>query len=78
MGFDPSTENLCVTMRENLKTKCCEYIVVYHDDLSTASPTPEAILITLQNKYELNIDPDFSLGAKYQYDPGGTMIFQLR
>ena len=46
MGFYPPTENPCVMMRENLKTKCCEYIVVYQDDLYIASPTPEAILNT--------------------------------
>ena len=63
-------------MRENFKTKCCEYIVVYQDDLYIASPTPEAILNTLQNKYNLNINS--ALGAKYPIDPGGTMICQLR
>ena len=78
MGFSPPTENSCVMMRENLKTKCCEYIVVYQDILYVASPTPEVILNTLQNKYKLNINQDFYLGAKYPNDPGGTMICQLR
>ena len=59
MGFYPPTENPCVMMRENLKTKCCEYIAVYQDDLYIASPTSEAILNTLENKYKLNINPDF-------------------
>ena len=36
MGFYPSTENPCVMMRENLKTKCCEYIAVYQHDLYIA------------------------------------------
>ena len=78
MGFYRPTENPCVMMRENLKTKCCEYIAVYQDDLYIVSPTPEAILNTLENKYELNINPDLSLGTKYPNDPGGTMICQLR
>ena len=61
MGFYPPTENPCVMMRENLKTKCCEHIDIYQDDLYIASPTPEAILNILQNKYKLNINPDFYL-----------------
>ena len=61
MGFYPPTENPCVMMRENLKTKCCEHIVIYQDDLYIASPTPETILNILQNKYKLNINPDFYL-----------------
>ena len=65
MGFYPPTENPCVMMRENLKTKCCQYMAVYQDDLYIASPTPEAILNTLENKYKPNINPDFYLGAKY-------------
>ena len=77
MSFYPPTENPCVMMRENLKTKCSEYIVVYQDDLCTTSPTPEAILNILQNKYKLNINQDFYLGAKYQIDPGGIMICEL-
>ena len=65
-------------MRENLKTKCCEYTAVYQDDLYIASPTPEEILNTLENKFKLNINPGFYLGAIYPNDPGGTMICQLR
>ena len=65
-------------MRENHQTKYCEYLVVYQDDLYIAPPTSEAILNTLQNKYKLNINPDFHLGANYPNDSGGTMICQLR
>ena len=65
-------------MRENLKTKCSEYIVVYQDDIYIASPTPEAILNILLNKYKLSINPYFYLGAKHSIYPGGTMISQLR
>ena len=77
MGFYPPTESMCHDER-NLKTKSCECIVVYQDDLYNASPTAEAILNILQNKFKLNINPDFYLGAKYPTDPGGAMICQLR
>ena len=50
MGFYHPRENSCIIIRENLKTKCCECIVVYQDDLYIASLTHEAILNTLQNK----------------------------
>ena len=71
-------QRIHVMMRDNLKTKCSDYIVVYQDDLYIASPTPEAILNTLQNKYKLNINPEFYVGAKYPIDQGETMICQLR
>ena len=63
---------------KDLRTKCCEYIVIYQDDLYIVSPTPEAILNILQNKYKIKINPDFYLGGKYPHDPGGAMICQLR
>ena len=66
MGFYPPTETPCVKMRENLKTKCCEYIAVYQDDLYIASPTPEIIVNTLEHKYKLNINADFHLELKIQ------------
>ena len=78
MCFYPPTENPCVMMRENLKTESCEYIVVYQDDLYIASPTPKDILNILQNKYKLNINPDYYLGSKSPHDPGGKMICQVR
>ena len=53
-------------------------MAVYQNDLYIASPTPEAILNTLENNYKLNINPDYNLGANYPNDPGGTMICQLR
>ena len=65
-------------MRENLKTKSSEYIVIYQDDLYIASPTPEDILNILQDKYRININPDFYLVGNYPHDPGGTMFRQLR
>ena len=50
MGFYPPTENPCAIMRENLKAKSSEYIVIYHEDLYIASTTPEEIL----NTYKTN------------------------
>ena len=78
MGFYASTENPFVRMRENLKTRCCEYIAVYHDDLYIASSTSEDIINMLKTKYKLNIDADCHLGAQDPNDPGGTMICQLK
>ena len=70
MGFYPPAAIPCVI--------CCEYIFVYQDDIYIESPTAEAILNTLQNKYKLPFNPYSYLGAKYSIDPGGTMICQLR
>ena len=36
---------------------------VYQDDLYIASPTPEAIINTLETKYKLIIKADFHLGV---------------
>ena len=61
-------------MKENLKTKSSEGIVIYQDELYIASTTPEEILHILQDKYKINI----YLECKYPHDPGGTMICQLQ
>ena len=37
MGFYSPTENPNVMMRENIKTKSCEYIVICQDELYIAS-----------------------------------------
>ena len=75
MGFYPPTENPCVMMRENFKTKSCEYIVIYQNDLYIASTTPDEILNIVQDKYKIKINPDSYLGGNYPHDPGGTMIY---
>ena len=41
MGFYPPTENPCVMMRENLKIRSSEYIVIYQDDLYISLTTTE-------------------------------------
>ena len=55
-------------MRENLKTKNTEYIVIYQDNLYIASQTPEEILNILQDKYKININQDFFLGSNYRWN----------
>ena len=78
MGFYPPAENLCVMMRENIKTKSSEYIVNYQDDLYIASTAPEEILNILQDKCQININPDSYIEGKDPHDPAGTMTCQFR
>ena len=54
-GFSPTKANPCVMMREDLKTKFCEYIAVYVNDLYIASQSPEDIVNTLKTKCKLKI-----------------------
>ena len=74
MGFYPTTENPCVMIRENLKTKSCEYIIIYQDELYIASTTLQEILHIVQDKHKIKINPDVYLGSNFPHDPGGTMI----
>ena len=55
MGFYTTTENPNVMMGENFNSQFCEYIIIYEDELYTASITPEDILHTLQDKYKINL-----------------------
>ena len=73
MGYYPPTENPNVMMRENHKTKSCEYIIIYHDELYIASTTPQEILNMLHDKYKINI----YVQGEYPHDPGGMNICQL-
>ena len=76
LGFYPTTENLCVMMREkNLKRKSCEYILFYLDELYIASTTLEEILHIVQDKYKIKINADVYKGSYFPYDPGQTLIF---
>ena len=43
MGFHPTTANSCVMMRENLKTKCCEYIAVHMNDRYICFTKPQRL-----------------------------------
>ena len=72
MAFHSTKANPCVMMRETLKTKSCEYIAVYMNDLYFASQSPEDIVNTLKTKCKLKIKRNI----KFSYDPGGIMVCQ--
>ena len=76
MGFYHTTQNPCVMMRENHKTKSCEYIIIYHDELYSyiALTTLEEILHIVKDKYKIKINPHVCQGSNFPYDRGGTMI----
>ena len=44
MGFYHTTENPCVKMRVNHKTKSCECIIIHHNELYIASSTLQEFL----------------------------------
>ena len=58
MGFYSTTENPCVMMRENHKTKSCEYIIINQNELYIASTTLQEILHIVQDKYKIKVNPD--------------------
>ena len=72
MGF--TTENPCVKMRVNHKTKSCECIIIHQDGLYVASSTLEEILHIVKEKYKIKINPNDYQGSDFPYDPGGTTI----
>ena len=74
MGFYHTTENPCVKMRVNHKTKSCECINIYQDELYIASSTLQEILHIAKEKYKIKINPNDYLESDFPYDPGGTMI----
>ena len=74
MGFDATTENPCVMMRENHITESCEYIILYQDELYIASTTLEEILHISQDKYKIKTNPHVYQGSNFPYDPGGTLM----
>ena len=78
MGFYHTTENLCVMMRVNHKTKSFEYIIVHQDELYIASITIQEIIHIVKDKYKIKINPNKYLESNFPYDPGGTMICQLQ
>ena len=57
MGFYHTTENPCVMMRVNHKTKSCEYIIIHQDELYIASNTLQEILPIVKDKYKIKINP---------------------
>ena len=74
MGFYHTTENPCVKMRVNHKTKSCERIIIHQDELYIASSTLQEILHIVKEKYKIKINPHIHLESNFPYDPGGTMI----
>ena len=74
MGFYPTTENPCVKMRVNHKTKSCECIVIHQDELYIASITIQEIIHIMKDKYKIKINPNNYLESNFPYDPGGTII----
>ena len=78
MGFYHTTENPCVMMRVNHKTKSCEYIIIHQDELYIASSTPQEILHIVKDKYKIKINPNDYQGSNFPYGPGGAMICYLQ
>ena len=74
MGFYHTTENPCVMMRVNHKTKSCECIILHQDELYIASNIIQEILHIVKEKYKIKINPNNYLESNFPYDPGGTMI----
>ena len=74
MGFYHTTENPCVMMRANHKTKSCECIIIHQDELYIASSTIQEILHIVKDKYKIKINSNDYLESNFPYDPGGTMI----
>ena len=74
MGFYPTTENPCVMMRVNHKTKSCECIIIHQDELYIASNTLQEILHIVKDKYKIKINPNDYQGSNFPYDPGGKLI----
>ena len=74
MGFYHTTENPCVMMKVNHKTKSCECIIIHQDELYIASNTIQEILHIVKDKYKIKINPHVYQGSNFPYDPGGTMI----
>ena len=68
-GFYPTTENPCVMMRVNHKTKSCEYIILHQDELYIASSTLQEILHIVKEKYKIKNNPNNYLESNFPYDP---------
>ena len=74
MGFYHTTENPCVRMRVNHKTKPCECIIIHQDELYIASSTLQEILHIVKEKYKIKINPHVYLESYFPYDQGETLI----
>ena len=74
MGLYYTTENSCVKMRVNHKTKSCECIIIHQDELYIASSTLQEIIHIVKDKYKIKINPINYLESNVPYDLEGTMI----
>ena len=74
MGFYHTTDNPCVIMRANHKTKSCECIIIHQDELYIPSSTLKEILHIVKEKYKIKIISTDYIESNFPYDPGGTMI----
>ena len=74
MGFYHTTENPCVMMRVNHKTKSCEYIIIHQDELYIAPSTLQEIIHIVKENYKIKIISNNYQESDFPYDPGGKMI----
>ena len=65
MGFYHTTENPCVKMRVNHKTKSCECIIIHQDELYIASSTLQEILHIVKEKYNIKINSNVYQGSDF-------------
>ena len=65
MGFYHTTENPCVMMRVNHKTKSREYIIIHQDELYIASSTFQEILHIVKDKYKIKINSHVYQGSDF-------------
>ena len=74
MGFYHTTENPCVMMRVNHKTKSCECTIIHQDEIYITSSTLQEIIHIVKEKYKIKINRHIYLESNFPYDPGGTML----
>ena len=62
-------------MRINHKTKSCECIIIYQDELYIASSTLQEFIHIVKDKYKIKIKTHVYQGSSFHYDPGGSLIW---
>ena len=67
MGFYHTTQDLCVMMKVNPKTKSCEGMIIHQDELYIASSTLQEILHIVKEKYKIKINPNNYLESDFPY-----------
>ena len=78
MGFYHTSEIPCVLMRAKHNAKSCECIIIHQDELYIASSPLQEFLHIVKEKYNIKINSNVYQGSDFPYDPGGTMICELR